>query len=86
MKFSKDENSLVAGWIDRQFETNQLFPCACASFVDGRPCVCQTHVRAYKTWVATPRKRSYIGEWIEEWLSPDEILSLEGVLARASRH
>ncbi len=82
MEFSKDQKAWVAEWIDRQFDTNRLFPCECSAPEQGESCVCRSHIRAYKTWSNTPRKRRHIRDWIEEWLNADEVALLKAELAK----
>ncbi len=82
MEFSKDEKGWVAEWIDRQFDSNRLFPCECSRPAKDDPCVCASHIRAYKTWSNTPRKRRHIRDWIEEWLNAEEVALLKAELAK----
>ncbi|NVK40509.1 MAG: hypothetical protein HWE39_04635 [Oceanospirillaceae bacterium] len=80
MKFSKAHKAFVTDWIDHQFASNPMFPCNCASVVDGEAHVCTSHIKAYKAWKKTPFKRSHIREWIDEWLNPVEIEALQMAL------
>jgi len=82
MEFSKDQKAWVAEWIDRQFDRNRLFPCECSAPAQGDPCICLSHLRAYKTWSSTPRKRRYMISWIEEWLGAEEVALLQAELAK----
>lgn len=81
MDFSQDQKTWVAEWIDRQFDTNGLFPCECSAPEQGDPCVCKAHLRAYKTWSSTPRKKRHIRSWIEDWLGDEEKALLQRELA-----
>lgn len=81
MEFSKDQKIWVAEWIDRQFDSNRLFPCGCLASSEGRSCVCSAHLRAYKSWTNTPRKRRHIRSWIDEWLNAEETAELQAALA-----
>lgn len=85
MEFSKDQKTWVAEWIDRQFDQNCLFPCACSAPAKGNPCICTAHIRAYKAWANTPRKRRYIRGWIEEWLGEDQVANLRAELAHRQK-
>ncbi|MBA4501261.1 hypothetical protein [Marinobacterium marinum] len=83
MEFSKDQKNWVINWVERQFDKNALFPggCSAASKKDA-PCVCSAHIRAYKTWSNTPRKRRHIRGWIEEWLNAEEVERLQAELKK----
>lgn len=82
MKFSKTQKAFVIEWIEKQFASDQLFPCDCAAQVDGEPHICTAHMKAYKAWSLTPHKRSHIRDWIDDWMNPAEQQALEGALKK----
>lgn len=81
MKFRKQDKEFVKGWIDRRFETSELFPTRCLEGEPPQPG--KKHIKAYKQWRKTAFKRSEIREWIERWLDTAETAELEEALARS---
>ena len=57
----------TADWIQHQFDATDQFP----------ECEAPGQLHAYKSWTHTPVTDDAVNQWVEEWMSADEISALK---------
>lgn len=78
MKLNKQQKQFVIQWVERQFSSDNLFPCQSKNDMKA----CKSNLAAYKAWTKTPQKKPYISAWIDEWLSDKERQRLEKAMKK----